>query len=185
MKRMQLAGALFFLAALIPTTAFAIYNGALETGYDAVGAVVITYAGGGGEGMCTGTLVGDSWVLTAAHGYETGCTTFFLLGSDASDPEATFTVDSWTVHPAYDAGSGANDIALLHLATPVTGTTPMSMSTAAPTLLVGSDVVVVGFGQASTSGSEGDKRSCTLPVTAYYGTERLLETDCLGVNCGP
>ena len=45
-----------------------IVNGDLESGWEGVGALVMEFPGNGYIGsFCTGTLIDDQWVLTAAH----------------------------------------------------------------------------------------------------------------------
>jgi hypothetical protein len=185
MMKTRLVLVLSCVVALLPCRVFAIYNGTAETGFASVGAVVIHYSDES-EALCAGTLVGDSWVLTAAQDFQAGCTTVFILGTDVSHPEASIAVDSVTIHPAYNSGTGANDIALLHLATPVSSATQMVLSTVAPGTLVGDDARVVGFGESDKSEtSSGHKRSCTLPITSYNAGEALIEMDCSVSGCGP
>jgi len=69
---------------------------------------------------CSGTLVGPSWVLTAAH-----CTGIGDLSTVPADGSRTSVSDVF-VHPDYDPNSIVNgfDLALLKLESPVTSVSP-------------------------------------------------------------
>ncbi len=77
----------------------------------------------------SGVLISPEWVLTAGHVLDNGWTSVqFLLDQDFRDPNRTlYSADAWYMYPGFvsDGGAGTNnDIALVHLSTPILGVTP-------------------------------------------------------------
>ncbi|PAW64712.1 MAG: hypothetical protein B9S36_01955 [Verrucomicrobiia bacterium Tous-C2TDCM] len=105
-----------------------------------------------------GSLVGDQWVLTAAHSVD-GLEVTNLevwLGITALDDTATRQsrgVLAVYLHPdfAKDGGTSVNDLAMLLLDRPVTTITPLGLVTNPAHLSTGDSVRVAGWG-ASVSG---------------------------------
>jgi len=148
-----------------------IVNGLTTHDFPTTGALL--YGGGApialsnASSWCSGTLIGCSTFLTAAHCVE-----------DDANPAAYWVflqhsglhaVTSVTKHPNYtSAGFPAWDVAVLKLAAPVTGIDPTALATTSPPL--GTTGTIAGYGQ--TSGSAGD-----------YGIKRygdVSTVDCTG-----
>ncbi|HYC53381.1 MAG TPA: trypsin-like serine protease [Candidatus Binatia bacterium] len=130
---------------------------------------------------CSGTLIGCSTFLTAAHCVE-----------DSGDEDqywvylqhgGIYEVADVIEHPGYDGDSG-NDIAILKLATPVEGIDPTAINTThdLDAMGVGLDGVIAGFGQTSGSGNDyGIKRygdvvtaDCDTAETGGEGNDKLV-----------
>jgi len=159
-------------ASLVPEPA-RIVNGVNSHGFPTTGALMYNSSGGdidedNADSWCSGTLIGCSTFLTAAHCIE-----------DDADPDHYWVflqhagirqVVSVTPHPNYTSGGFPEfDIAVVKLATPVTGIQPTAIN------LVGSPPagsvgLIAGFGQTSGNGGDyGIKRAGQVVTASCNG----------------
>lgn len=137
--------------------------------FDSVGLLEGTFAGGGGFG-CSGTLVGSSWAVTAAHCVDEAASLEFTVGGE------TYTADGWGAHPGWLRDNPlnliiGNDIGMIHLANPVTNVTPAERYRGSNE--VGMLGFNVGFGNTGTGTSgavtqDGQKRAGANVLDTYF-----------------
>jgi secreted trypsin-like serine protease len=163
-----------------------IAGGDLSTGHDAVGAFVADNGSMYGA-FCSGTLVDEVDVLTAAHCVSAmveydrqGYAITFVTGTDITSSSGIDTqtrVISAVQHPDYtETPELSADIAVARLSTKPAGVTPIPLNEAAPTDAewTFSTLKHVGWGATEVSGTgAGLKREATLEV-ADYGPEFLF-----------
>lgn len=132
-----------------------IQAGRPESGYRAVGLVS---SGGVSDGFCSGTLVDESWIMTANHCKEAE---FFSIGTDSSNFVPHELDAKRFNHPG-------GDMVLMHLRQPIRDVRPMKLYDG-PAPRVGKKCVAVGFGAHTDDAgvtTRGRKRSGISPVTS-------------------
>lgn len=116
-----------------------------------------------GNSICSGTLVDTSHVITAGHcvaasGGTTKSPASFTVGwspTGALPPTMWAGVSQVALHPDYSNQTYVNDIAVLTLASPLVGATPMPLATSSQSrtaLSAGATVQAAGFGYTSVQG---------------------------------
>jgi len=162
-----------------------IVGGDTTSDYAAVGALVVLFRGGEILGsICSGTLIDEATVLTAAHCIDgmrdleaVGLTDFeFVIGTNihtASGVWERLAITETITHPDWNAATLTNDVALLRLASPSEVATPELLSQN-PTISdwFDRDLTYVGWGDTDDSlrDTSGIKRTVDIPA---FGLDSL------------
>lgn len=137
------------------TVAQAITNGDSDTNDDAVVALMVN-----GEVFCSGTLIANYMVVTAAHCVTPEPPDHVYFGSNPKNETGSFLVEVAQVnaHPKFDEDALTNDIAVVLLKTPapVKPKAYASSSTLSDDDYAGLELRIVGFG-ATSAGQDSFK----------------------------
>lgn len=157
-----------------------IVNGSVTLDFVQVGAIMAYSDQYGGMSFCSGTLIDEMWVATAAHCLEAveeyagyGMDIYFMLGHNLYSEEGVEyydTVSDWIIHPEYSGSTGyiSSDIGLMELSTGISEVEPMPLSQEAPSdLWIGEYLDYVGWGVTRDEGQDsGKKRTTSIPYNA-------------------
>ncbi len=179
---------MFSLLLLLPATVLAsdpppppIVNGDATSDYPQVVTLYAADSRGYGYNFCSGTLIAEDWVLTAAHcvvamdeempGYGLDYL-YIIVGSDlnsSSGIDEYAEAKSWEAHPDYDDMYLTDDIGIIELDTPITSIDFMPVNKdSIRSSDIGEDIRYVGWGITSDSGQDSSKkRTADIPMEDY------------------
>ena len=173
----------------VGSTSEAITHGAVDDADVAVVALV----GADGSLECTGTLIGPSLVLTAAHCLSAGEPLKKAhFGTNARSPSRVIDVAEAHAHPSFDSGTLANDIAVLVLVAAADGIAPKTVAAPGDALRTSDRLRTVGFGRTGplTAGATaGTRREGTAALSEISDARVTLSAapsqPCSGDSGGP
>ncbi len=124
---------------------------------------------GDGMAFCTGTLIAERLVVTAAHCLEDGPPESVYFGSEPGRGGVSVGVQSVAYHPDYEESDGyVGDIGVVVLSEAPSGIEPVPLSPRNADDLNGAVVLYVGYGDTQGTGGEGFKKKASGRITDLY-----------------
>ena len=155
-----------------------VVNGSTTTDYPQVVTLFAVDSDGYGGNFCSGTLIADTWVLTAAHCVEAmasdfrGYDLYVVVGYDLDTRAGVqdyVQATAWYEHPRYDSQQLSNDIGIVELSSTISGVEIMPVNKdPISSRDMGDDYRYVGWGITSDNAQDSTKkRTADLPADDY------------------
>lgn len=161
---------------LVPT----IVNGDPVRGGDPVARH--TVALGLGQGQCSGTLIADDVMITAAHCLSAKPSIEDLDVNMAGDRRSVISV---YIHPGYSGSGSNNDVALVRFSGGLAeGFIPAPIYPDSSRLRPGRPVIVAGFGATDPEGGGGGLRKVIRKVLGFHARNEIRLGGGEGSACG-
>lgn len=161
-KLISLVVAVVSVSALIPSQASAIVGGNFKEGdtspYVSLGVIAPGDHQAPESSFCSGTLIGQRWVVTAAHcfwDYKNDTLSFddnsVVVVSDASGARIPYLIANITPHPLHTKRTYNYDLAIIETRAPVVGASFLPYGGLGESVLKGSDTFATGWGISADS----------------------------------
>ena len=169
-----------------------IVNGEETSRFIQTGALMYSFEDYGADVFCSGTLVHEKWVLTAAHcidaveeysGY--GADMYFVMGTNLYSQEGIDQFDTikfWAPHPDYSPNQRLqHDIGVLELENGFPDVEPIAMNSQTPDWY-DQEIIYVGWGITDDNRSDSGKKRMA-SITFYdYDEQFVYSLDQTGVQ---
>jgi secreted trypsin-like serine protease len=169
-----------------------IVGGQKSPAFAATGAFVYN-----GKHICTGTLVAPNKVLTAAHCFldsPSGAipSAEFVLGASSTSPSVRVKLASVEMHPDFEKDGqppAHNDVAVATLTESISNVLPVVLNLQDPSPLVGSPLVLVGYGKNGDDDKMGVRRQAEVELAEVLAHNLAYDFHgsgaCVGDSGGP
>jgi hypothetical protein len=184
----------------IKNSALGITHGTVVQGSDELARSVVALVANAdqGQALCTGTLITEDSVLTAAHCVDENPSALMIVFSlrvQGADPSAVREVTSFVQNPLWGQNSpqGRGDLAVLHFegGLPI-GYQPVTLATADLEITAGLDVMMLGYGVTDGVAQTGAgvlRETETSVIDIASATEAVTDGQktsvCFGDSGGP